>query len=284
MRRLWKSISTDVRPVTCRNSRNLTNVRSVESSYPNSERDRRTLLLGRVEEVRGVGPSAGVSDVRGDVMFRANLRRTGTYDTRGVPKLTQLKWKFKTGGWVSSSPTVTRDDVLFGSLDGNFYSVDKETAQERWNFKTGGSIYSSGAIVGSVVFFGSLDGAAYGLDFLNGERKFKFATEGPIYSSPAVADGTIYFGSLDGNLHAVDVLRQTARWKFKTGGPVYSAPAISGGIVYFGSLDGNLYAVEIGSGKVAWKLKTSGPVSTAAGCRQGRGIFRKRGSAALCRG
>ena len=198
---------------------------------------------------RGASPIAGAGDERGAVMFRANLRRTGSYDTRGVAKLTQLKWKFKAGGWVSSSPAVLQDRVLFGSLDGNFYSVNKETAQERWHFKTGSSIYSSCAIAGAVVFFGSLDGAAYGLDIQSGEPKFKFVTAGPVYSSPAVADGRIYFGSLDGHLHAVDVVRQTERWKFKTGGPVYSTPAISEGNVYFGSLDGNLYAVAGRSGK-----------------------------------
>jgi eukaryotic-like serine/threonine-protein kinase len=117
-------------------------------------------------------------------MFRANLQRTGLYDGRSVDKLTELKWKFKTGGWVSVSPAVTDFGVYFGSLDGFFYLVDHLTGLEKWRFQTGGSIYSSCSIVDSVAFFGSLDGHLYSVDSKSGELRSKFGTGSPIYSSP----------------------------------------------------------------------------------------------------
>jgi len=56
-------------------------------------------------------------------MFRANLQRTGVYDTRGVHQLSELKWKFKTGDTVFSSPAFADGVVYFGSFDNNLYAV-----------------------------------------------------------------------------------------------------------------------------------------------------------------
>ncbi len=76
-------------------------------------------------------------------MFRSNLQRTGVYDAKGVKELRELKWKFKTDGWVSASPAIAGDGVLFGSLDGNLYSLDAGTGRERWRFDAKSPIYSS---------------------------------------------------------------------------------------------------------------------------------------------
>ena len=58
-----------------------------------------------------------------EAMFRANLQRTGVYDTRGVHQLSELKWKFKTEDAVFSSPAIADGVVYFGSDDGNLYAV-----------------------------------------------------------------------------------------------------------------------------------------------------------------
>ena len=50
-----------------------------------------------------------------------------------------LKWKFKTGDWISSSPNVSEGVVYFGSNDKHLYALDIKTGEEQWKFKTGGS-------------------------------------------------------------------------------------------------------------------------------------------------
>jgi len=94
-------------------------------------------------------------------MFRANLQRTGVYNTKGVHQLTELKWKFKTEDKVFSSPAIADGVVYFGSNDGNLYAVDIKTGQEKWKFKTESWVYSSPAIADGVVYFGSADGNLY---------------------------------------------------------------------------------------------------------------------------
>ena len=76
---------------------------------------------------------------------------------------TPLKWKFKTGGSVDSSPGITNvvplsaydvtriavvDGVVyFGSYDKHLYALDTKTGEEQWKFKTGDCVSSSPAQV-----------------------------------------------------------------------------------------------------------------------------------------
>lgn len=196
-------------------------------------------------------------------IFRGGLQRTGSYEGPGIQEAPEAAWKFKTGGWVCSSPSVFDGAVYFGSLDGNFYCVDARTGEEKWRFNAGSSIYSSCAIAESMVFFGALDASVYCLAVNTGELIRTFLTAGPIYSSPAVSRGIVYFGSLDGRVYAGDIWDGHLVWRFRTGAPIYSSPAIDNETLCFGSLDGNLYALDAFSGREMWRFKAGGIVSHA---------------------
>ena len=56
--------------------------------------------------------------------FRGNVKHTGHNNTYGPLELTNIKWKFKTEGSVSSSPAVADGVVYFGSYDHNLYAVE----------------------------------------------------------------------------------------------------------------------------------------------------------------
>jgi len=100
-----------------------------------------------------------------EAMYRANLQRTGAYNTKGVHQLSELRWKCQTEGrQMYSSPVVAEGVVCFGDNDGNLYAVDINTGQQKWMFKTGDRM---------------------------------------MYVSPAIADGVVYFVCDDGNLYAV---------------------------------------------------------------------------------
>ena len=71
-----------------------------------------------------------------------------------IEEKTPLKWKFKTGSSVYSSPAVIDGVVYFGSYDKHLYAVDIKTGEEKWKFKTGDSIYLSiPAISEAVLYF-----------------------------------------------------------------------------------------------------------------------------------
>ena len=63
-----------------------------------------------------------------------------------IPGAPTIKWKFKTDGWVFSSPVIAANAVFFGSWDGHLYSVDCGSGHLNWKFRTGDVIRSSPGI------------------------------------------------------------------------------------------------------------------------------------------
>jgi outer membrane protein assembly factor BamB len=212
--------------------------------------------------------------------FRGNLAHTGVYNATGVPKFSQVKWKFHTDGQVISSPAVANGMAFVGSTDGNLYAIDLESGTQKWKLFTGVRVTSSPAVENGVVYFGSYSGRFYAVDAVSGKLKWKFQTEGEkrfegkhlhgsqpaaelmpdpydaYLSSPALWSGSVYFGSGDGNIYALDAATGTLKWKFKTGDVVHASPAISDGTLYIGSWDSYFYALDAATGREKWRFKT----------------------------
>lgn len=102
-------------------------------------------------------------DSSADAMYRSDLLHSGTYETKPLHELDGIKWKFKTGWSVFSSPAVATGMVFFGSYDGYLYALDANNGRLRWKFKTQYLIFSSPAIVNGMIYFGSEDGHVYAL-------------------------------------------------------------------------------------------------------------------------
>ncbi|MCP4724197.1 MAG: PQQ-binding-like beta-propeller repeat protein [bacterium] len=214
------------------------------------------------------------------VMFRGDTQHSGIYATQGVEQFSEVKWTFKTGNRIISSPAIYDGDVFIGSDDGYMYAVDMETGVEKWKFKTDGAVSSSPAVFEGIVLFGSADGNFYALDYESGREEWRFRTGGESFfshkglwgiqpkdqlmvdpwdffiSSPVVEDGIVYFGSGDTHIYALEIKTGIEKWRFKTEDSVHSTPAVSNGMVYCGSWDSYLYALDAESGKEIWKFDT----------------------------
>lgn len=213
-------------------------------------------------------------------MFRGNPEHTGVYNAAAIPALTTLKWKFHTGGSVTSSPAVVGDTVYVGSADGNLYAVSLESGAQKWKFDAKSRVVSSPAVADGMVYFTAYDGNFYAVDAATGKLKWKFKTEGerryagthlhgvqPVaesmpdpfdfyLSSPVVWNGAVVFGSGDGNVYSLNSASGALNWKFKTGDVVHASPAIAGGTVFIGSWDSYFYALDAATGKEKWRFKT----------------------------
>lgn len=213
-------------------------------------------------------------------MFRADSQHSGTYAGAGVPQLHGIKWRFRAGGPIVSTPAVAEGTVYFGSADHSVYAVDERTGAQRWKFATHGRVSSSPAVADGRVYVGSYDGNLYALDAANGTLLWKFATEGErrfsarhlhgaepaaevmpdpfdvFLSSPLVDAGVVYFGSGDGHVYAVAADSGLLRWRFKTGNVVHASPALADGVLYVGSWDSYFYALDAKSGAQRWRFKT----------------------------
>jgi eukaryotic-like serine/threonine-protein kinase len=213
-------------------------------------------------------------------MFRGNPAHTGIYDTDGPRELKGIRWKFATGGKITSSPVTDGRMIYFGSYDFNVYAVDAQTGVQKWKYPTFGPVASTPAIADGIVYFMSYDGKFYAVDAAGGTTRWKFNTAGDRHfearalhgsqpatqtspdawdmfeSSPVVAQGMVFFGCGDGYLYALDAATGELRWKFATGDVIHASPAYDAGTIYVGSWDSYLYALDAASGKKKWQFKT----------------------------
>jgi outer membrane protein assembly factor BamB len=215
-----------------------------------------------------------------DTLFRGDPAHSGVYPSSKVPALDRVKWKFKTGSRIVSSPAVTGGSVYIGSADHFVYALSAVDGSVRWRYKTGGAVNSSPAVAADRVFVASLDGEIYALDARDGTLKWKFKTGGErrftapgihgvmprtelmadpfdlFLSSPTVVDKTVFVGSGDHRVYAIDTESGALRWAFETGNVVHASPAVAAGVVYVGSWDRNLYALDASTGALIWKFQT----------------------------
>jgi eukaryotic-like serine/threonine-protein kinase len=212
--------------------------------------------------------------------FHGNNAHTGVYESAGPKQLGGVKWVFKAGGPIVSSPAIANGIVYIAAWDGHLYAIDQETGKEKWNFKSRMPIASSPAVVGDTLYFVSSAGSLAALDTKTGQPKWVYAIEyerkfeaknlhgypsaaqtipdawDMFTSSPAVANGKVYFGSGDGNVYAVDAQAGTILWKFPTKDVVHSSPAVVNNTVYIGSWDSYLYAIDADTGLEKWSFKS----------------------------
>ena len=149
-----------------------------------------------------------------------------------------LKWTFKTGGSIESSPVIGADGTVYiGSRDKKIYALNPnaldDTERLKWLYETDGGIVSTPAIDKSgTIYVGSKDHFLYAIDTDSGEIKWRCETESDVDSSPAINSvGIICFGNAN-ELYAVDPNGQVKVNIIPLKG-YNSSPAIDNDILYF---------------------------------------------------
>jgi outer membrane protein assembly factor BamB len=106
-----------------------------------------------------------------------------------------------------SSPAVHDGIACVGHQDSWVYAVNAGNGALKWKYKTGDEIWSSPTIAGDMVFIGSHDGGLYALDLYGSGTiaapLWRYQTGGAIKSTPWVEHGVVFVGSDDGNVYAV---------------------------------------------------------------------------------
>jgi outer membrane protein assembly factor BamB len=199
------------------------------------------------------------SDGRKDAKLRidSNDPNENPYD---VTLISALKWKFQTGGYVFSSPSIGKDGTIYvGSGDSYLYAINPDGTM-KWKLPTDSSVKSSPAIGKDGTIFGSGDCCLYAIN-PDGTMKWALSPDSSVKSSPSIGkDGTIYVGL--GYLCAINP-DGTMKWKFQTGNYVESSPAIGkDGTIYVGSDDTYLYAINP-DGTMKWKFQTGNYVESS---------------------
>jgi outer membrane protein assembly factor BamB len=174
------------------------------------------------------------------------------------------RWSYPVGSPVESSPVVRDGIDYFGAWNGRVYALDLARRRLRWSRSLGAKITSSAALSGGRLFIGDYGGRLWALSPRSGATRWVGGVNGRIYGTPAVSGGRVFVPSSTGG--SLTAFSQTGRylWRVNTGSYVYSSPAVSGGRVFFGSYNGRLYGVSAARGRVLWSVGTGGPISGAA--------------------
>src|SRR6266851_740778 len=160
-------------------------------------------------------------------VFHADEAHTGIYHSAAGKNLGAVRWKFKTGDKVFSSPIIKDGLAYVGSEDSNLYAIKTYSGELSWKFHTGGAVSSSPAIFNNMVYFTSYDGHCYALDAVTGKELWKFKTDG---EKKVGANGLWTMKPAD--MYMEDL------WDFFLSSPVIgiNGPGINKGpTVYFGS-------------------------------------------------
>jgi outer membrane protein assembly factor BamB len=175
-----------------------------------------------------------------------------------------LQRRYDVGSPIESSPIVWRGVDYFGTWDGRLYALDLRTFRLRWSRSLGAKITSSAAIAGSTLYIGDYGGRIWAIGAATGRTRWMRSVNGRVYGTPAVLDGRVFVPSSTGGSLTAFSTGGRYLWRVGTGAYVYSSPAAWGGRVFFGSYNGVFYAVSASRGTVLWQVGTGGPISGAA--------------------
>jgi outer membrane protein assembly factor BamB len=175
----------------------------------------------------------------------------------------RLEWSWNAGSAIESSPIIVDDIDYFGDARGEMYALDLRTHQLKWRKYLGAKITSSAAISGGRLFIGDYDGRLWALSPESGATRWVGRVNGKIYGTPAVAGGRVFVPSVAYSLWAFSTSGRRL-WSISTGSYVYASPAVAGGVVCFGAYNGVFYGASAASGRVLWRVPTGGPISGAS--------------------
>lgn len=194
---------------------------------------------------------AGQYDPLQGQCYRANLKRTGAYESEGPRTDPVVKWKTDLGGPVAGSPVCFGGAVYVGSGTG-FHCLDADSGRIEWSIEIAEGVTSSPCVVDGRVYYGGRDGRLYCVEADSGEILWTVNASGPITSSPAVSYGTVFIDGRHGAAWGFDARTGEQVWQTvlgsslaETRGGYRGCLALDGGV-----LVGRSSVIDIPTGKV----------------------------------
>jgi outer membrane protein assembly factor BamB len=174
-----------------------------------------------------------------------------------------IRWFYKTGGNVHTTPAISHNRLYAGSFDGHLYCIDTRTGNLVWKFKTTGkSTFPKGEVMGNpvvsggMVFAGARDYNLYAVDVRGGYcswmKQFPAGWALPV----TVNDTVVYAGTSDDRkLFALELTTGKELWNVNAGFNIFGGCVVGSAIGYFCTLSGKVFGVELSKGKILWTIE-----------------------------
>ena len=220
-------------------------------------------------------------------MFRGQPSLAGVSGAKLSTNLV-LKWRFKTGGPVKSSPAIVGDRVYFGAGDSNLFCVHLADGSQSWKFTSDGLIESSPLVLDNRVFFGSDNTNFFALDATTGKELWRYGVEDKILSSPNwVQTGgpetrSVLIGAYDFKLYSLNAATGKTNWVFETGNYINGSPAIGSGMTAFGGCDAVIHVLGLEKGEKIREIPAGAYIAASGALVDGKLYVGHYENAFLC--
>lgn len=169
----------------------------------------------------------------------------------------RVRWQYQDKSDVGAGAARGKKLIVTANTNGEVYALGEGDGSLKWSFKTGGKIYSTPTISKQYVVVGSSDAHIYCLSLLSGKLVWRFAALKAVLGSPVIKNNIVYIGSSDGHFRALDLRTGELVWDFdQVSGFVVDKPLIYRGKIFFGCWSNDFYALDLKTGKLQWKWKS----------------------------
>jgi outer membrane protein assembly factor BamB len=142
------------------------------------------------------------------------------------------------------SVAVDGEIAVAADLRGVVWAVFADRGREKWRFPTGGVVSSSVAIHSNRVFVGNELGVVVAINARTGQEIWRVDDLAAVVTAPVLAGGLVYVGCDDGRLIALSAEDGKVAWEFELEAEPIAAPTIGNGVVWAADHDGNVYELK----------------------------------------
>jgi len=208
-----------------------------------------------------------------------------------------VRWTYKTGGGISSSPTISGDTVFVASNDHRLYALDVRKGNVRWTFTADNQIMTAPLVVHNVIVVGEGDNygttfdppnylllgkgpnGLFGVDAQTGKERWRWSLPGSAMPTGAVIDGVYEQHDAAGMLFALNARDGRYRWRqyLRSTATMSAANNFRGReIVTAGDYPNSVIAFDGTNGRIIWRTRFSDQAAAFDDCPQasdGRYIY-----------
>lgn len=180
----------------------------------------------------------------------------------------ELIWKLSLPNSASTSPSVDRRRLYYGTLDGSVYAYDLKKIEELhndnllpqwtnvallWRYKAAGEITTQAISDNLTLNFASRDNSLYALTAADRTLQWQFETDEAVSAPLGHSPGFVYLASEDFNVFCVRQDTGSVRWQFVAGLPIRKEVRVIGDNCYVFPHRGGVYCISKISGERRWK-------------------------------
>ncbi len=208
-----------------------------------------------------------------------------------------VRWTYKTGAGISSSPTLSGDTLFVGGNDHRLYAFDVRTGRVRWRFLADNDVMTAPLVVGDVVIVGQGDNfgtmfdppnyllvgkgpsGIIGVDERTGKERWRWQVPGSGMPTGAVIDSVYEQHDSGGMLFALGAADGHYRWRqyLRSTATMSAANNFRGKeVITSGDYPNSVIAFDGTNGRLKWRTLFPESADSFAECPQasdGRSVY-----------